>query len=156
MTVIVNHPGAHRVSPFMQNLRYAFRRLVTEPGFALVVVLAIGLGIGMNTTVFTLVNAAVLRPLPFKDAERIVRLGVRNVDNAQTPISGLSHLDLQDWRTAHATFEDIGASEERGVDVSGDERPATRVSAAYVSWNVFSLIGQPVALGRDFIEVARR
>ena len=139
-----------------QDLRYAVRTVKRQPGFSATIVLTLGLGIAVNTTVFTIVNAAVLRPLPFEDAERLVRLGVLNTQNAQNPSSGLSYLDLQDWRTARRTFEDIAAFNDTGMDVSDDERPAAFVAAAYASWNLFSLLGQRPALGRDFAEADER
>ena len=118
--------------------------------------MTLGLGIAVNAVVFTIVNAAVLRPLPFENAERVVRLGLTNVGNVQNPYSDLSYLDFQEWQTARRTFEQIAAFTDRGVNVSDDERPAARASAAYVSWNTFSLIGQRPELGRDFSETDDR
>jgi hypothetical protein len=143
-------------SGLWQDVRYAARVLRKEPGFAATIVLTLGLGIAANTTVFTIVNGALLRGLPFEDAERIVSLGVRNLGNGESQGSGLSYPDLQDWRTAKRTFEGIGAAAERGVDVSDNDRPAVRVRGAYVSWDTFVLIRQRPALGREFAEVDDR
>src|SRR3546814_17741356 len=66
-----------------------------------------------------------------------------DLGDAQNRNAGVSYLDFQDWRTALRTFEDLQATGERSVAISGDERPAARVNAAYVSWSTFSLIGQP-------------
>jgi len=143
-------------SGLWQDVRFAARILRKQPGFAAAIVLTLGLGIAANTTVFTIVNGALLRELPFEGAERIVSLGVRNLGNAQSQGSGLSYPDLQDWRTAQRTFEGIGAAAERGVDVSDNDRPAVRVRGAYVSWDTFALIRQRPALGREFSEVDDR
>jgi len=148
--VVAGQPAAGLLRGVWQDVRYALRAVRKEPGFAVTIVLTLALGIAVNTTVFTIVNAAVLRPLPFDDAEQIVRLGMTNVGNAQNPNSDLSYLDLQDWQTARRTFEHIAAVAQRDVNVSGDDRPAARVAGAYVSWNMFSLLGQQPALGRDF------
>src|SRR4030095_11308059 len=124
--VIHGQRGARLLGGFWQDLRYAVRTVRRQPGFAATIVVTLALGIAVNTTVFTIVNAAVLRPLPFEGAERIVRLGVRNVGNARNPDSDLSYLDLQDWQTARRSFEHIAATAERGVNVSDDERPPAR------------------------------
>ena len=114
-------------SGLWQDVRFAARILRKQPGFAAAIVLTLGLGIAANTTVFTIVNGALLRELPFEGADRIVSLGVRNLGNAQSQGSGLSYADFQDWRTAQRTFEGIGAAAEDGVDVSDNDRPAVRV-----------------------------
>ena len=139
-----------------EDLRYAARAMRKQPGFTAVVVLTLGLGIAVNTTIFTIVNAVVLRPLPFENPDRIVRLNVRNVDNAQNRVSDLSYPDFQDWQTATRTFEQMAAVAERAVDISGDQRSATVAVATYASWNTFSLLGQRAELGRDFTEADDR
>jgi putative ABC transport system permease protein len=139
-----------------QDLRYAVRTVTREPGFAATIVVTLALGIAVNTVVFTIVNAAVLRPVPFKDVERIVRLSATTTETAQDPDGEISYLEFQEWRTARSTFEDVQATRERAVDISGDEHAAARVNAAHVSWNTFSMIGQPPAAGRDFSETDDR
>ena len=135
---------------FWRDVRYAARMMKRQPWFAATIVVTLGLGIAVNSTVFTIVNAVALRPMPFQDADRIVQLNVRNLGNAQNPVSELSYPDFQEWQTARRTFEQIAATEERAVDVADEQRAPAVVRAAYVSWNTFSLIGQPPALGRDF------
>src|SRR4030095_2844416 len=73
-----------------QDLRYALRTVRQQPGFAAVIVATLALGIAVNTLTFTIVNAAVLRPLPFEAPDRLVRLNVANVANAQNPVARLS------------------------------------------------------------------
>ena len=96
-----------------QDVWYALRTVRRQPGFAATIILTLALGIAVNTTVFTIVNAVALRPLPFESADRIVQLSVRNVDNAQNPVSELSYLDFQEWQSARRTFEQIAATDER-------------------------------------------
>jgi predicted permease len=133
-----------------EDVRYALRTMRRQPGFAATIVVTLALALAVNTVIFTIVNAAVLRPLPVRDPARIVRLQL--VVNAGRPNgdAGLSYLDFQDWRASSRTLEDIQASWETAVDVSDETRPAMRVNAAHVSFNTFSLLGQPPALGRDF------
>ena len=150
--VVHGQPGRGLFRGLWEDVRYALRTMRRQPGFAATIVVTLALGLAANTVVFTIVNAAVLRTLPVKDPSRIVRLDM--VVNAGTPDgdAGLSYLDFLDWRAARRTFEDIQASRETAVDVADESAPATRVNAAYVSFNTFSLLGQPPALGRDFIE----
>jgi predicted permease len=139
-----------------QDLWYAIRAMSKQPGFSATIVVTLGLGLAVNTTVFTIVNAAILRPIPIAGAERVVRLSIANAGDAENPSDGVSYLDFQDWLTASSTFEALQATGERTVAVSGDDRPASRVNAAHVSWNTFSMIGQPPANGRDFVEADDR
>ena len=78
------------------NLKYAFRMLIKDPWFTSVAVLALGLGIGVNSTVFTFVNAVLLRGLPFANADQIVHINSRNT--AEGNSLGVSYADYQDWR----------------------------------------------------------
>jgi predicted permease len=150
--VLTGQPAAGPLRGLVEDLRGAARTMRRQPIFAATIVLTLGLGIAVNTVVFTIVNAATIRPLPFDDADRLVRLRVNNVGNAQMPASDLSYLDFLDWRSARRTFVDIAAVDERGVDLSGDGRPAAALFAAHVSWNTFPLLGEGAALGRGFAE----
>ena len=150
--IVHGQPSKRRMHGLWEDLRYAGRTMRKQPGFTALVVLTLGLGSAVNATVFTIVNALVLRPLPFADSERIVQLNVRNVDNAENPISELSYPDYLEWQTARRTFEQMVATDERPVDISGDQRSAAVAAAAYVSWNTFSLVGQRPEMGRDFTE----
>src|SRR5688500_13251323 len=150
MTAIVNHPGFSRVSTFMQNLRYAFRRLITEPGFAFVVVLAIGLGIGMNTTVFTLVNAVLLRGLPYDSSDELVV--AESFELQERDGRGVSWPDYQDWRRETKSFRGLAAMAGQPFNVSGEPGAPERISGMRLTPNAFSLLGQQMFLGRDFVE----
>ncbi len=136
-----------------QDVIYAARTMRRQPGFALTIVITLALGIAANMTAFTIVNGAALRPLPFPDSDELVQLNVRDVANARSQDSELSYLEFQEWRAANPrTLEYIVGTDERGVDISGDDRPARRVAAAFVSWDTFSMLPQPPVMGRDFRE----
>jgi putative ABC transport system permease protein len=150
--IVQGQPNGSLLRGFGQDLRYAVRTLARRPAFAATIVVTLAVGIAVNATIFTVVNAAVLRTMPITAADRVVNLSVANLGDAQNPNAGVSYLDFQDWRTAQRAFDDLQATAERSVALSGDDRPAARVNAAYVSWNTFSFIGQPPALGRDFTE----
>src|SRR2546425_12864966 len=92
----------------LQDLRYAARTLVNSPGFAAVTILCLALGIGVNSAIFSIVDTIAIRPLPFRDLDRLVTLGSSKVSNA-TDIGGVSYLDLRDWRRRTHSFERIGA-----------------------------------------------
>ena len=87
--IVHGQTGSRPMHALLEDLRYAARTMRKQPGFTAIVVLTLGVGIAVNATVFTIVNALALRPLPFEDADRIVQLNVWNVDNAENP-SGYS------------------------------------------------------------------
>jgi predicted permease len=133
-----------------QNLRYALRRLAAEPGFTLVVVLAIGLGIGMNTTVFTLVNAVLLRGLPYDNADELVV--AESIETQTRDGQGVSWPDFEDWRRDTNSFRGLVAMTGQSMNLSGDPGAPERISGMRLTPNAFGLLGQPMFLGRDFIE----
>lgn len=134
----------------MQNLRYALRRLAAEPGFTLVVVLAIGLGIGMNTTVFTLVNAVLLRGLPYENPDEIVV--VSSYDNQRRDDGPTSWPDFEDWRKDAKSVRALAATSGAQFNLAGEPGAPERIPGARVTPNVFGMLGQPLHLGRDFVE----
>ena len=89
----------------LQDLRYALRQLRKSPAFTVVAVLAIALGIGANTAIFSVVNAVLLRPLPYQDADRLVTI----LHDGDHPVAPANYLD---WRTQNHVFEDMGVSRE--------------------------------------------
>ncbi|HET7618683.1 MAG TPA: ABC transporter permease [Vicinamibacterales bacterium] len=137
-----------------QHLRAAIRRVAAEPGFALVIVVAIGLGIGMNTTVFTLVNAVLLRGLPYDHPDEVVV--VSTYDNQRRDDSQTSWPDYQDWMHATQSFVGMAAMTGESMNVSGGPGAPERISGQRITTNAFGLLGQPMALGRDFVEADGR
>src|SRR6476620_5680613 len=132
----------------LQDVRYACRLLIKDPWFTLVAALALGLGIGLNTTVFTFVNAVLIRGLPFDHSEQILYLNTRNVTTNDD--MGVSVPDLQDWRAEARAFEGLASFDETQMNVSDPGRPAERIRGADVSANTFRLLRQAPFLGRDF------
>ena len=134
---------------FLQDVKYAVRMLLKEPGFAATVVVALALGIGVNSTVFTLVNAVLFRGLPFEQADRVMYLSCNNHAQHQTDMR-LSYPDFQDWRAQSKTFQGLAAFSPANVVVSDASIAPERFQAPRVTANNFSLIGQKPMLGRDF------
>jgi putative ABC transport system permease protein len=132
----------------LQDIRYACRLLLKDPWFTLVAALALGLGIGMNTTVFTFVNAVLIRGLPFDHSEEILYLNSRNITNGED--RSVSFLDLEDWRAQTHAFEGLASLAPETMNVSEAGRPAERFSGVFVSANTFRLLRQQPLMGRDF------
>jgi predicted permease len=130
-----------------QDVRYAVRRLVEARGFTLAAVTALSLGIGANTTVFTFVNAVLLRGLPFDDPDRIVVVFGQNDRGQETGVSLPDYEDLRDGTSALAS---LAAVLNSTVNLSDDERAPERIQGAYVTGNFFRMIGEQPVLGRDF------
>jgi putative ABC transport system permease protein len=135
------------MSSMLQDLRYAARRLVRDRRFTLAAVAALALGIGATSAVFTLVNAVLLRALPFNEPDRIMMISTRD---AQGRSFGVSEPDFEDWRRATRTFSGISLVQMGPVNFSADDRVPDRYEGVYISWNGFSLIGARPAIGRDF------
>jgi predicted permease len=130
-----------------QDVRYAVRRLVEAKWFTLAAVSALSLGIGANATVFTFVNAVLLRGLPFEDPEQIVAIETEN-ERGQT--LGVSLPDYQDLRDQSATLSSLAASLGSTINLSDDEQAPERVQGAYVTHDFFDVIGEQPIRGRGF------
>jgi putative ABC transport system permease protein len=130
-----------------QDIRFAVRLLVKDRWFTLVATIALALGIGVNATVFTFVNAALIRSLPFDQPERIVSLGTRD---ARDRDGGVSFKDYEDWRRSARSFTGLAAFGNTIMNVSDRGRAPERYDGPYISANAFHLIGEQPILGRDF------
>jgi putative ABC transport system permease protein len=130
-----------------QDLRFAIRLLVKERWFTAVAAVALALGIGVNTAVFTFVNAILIRGLPFDEPDRIIALGTTDARGRQL---GISRLDFQDWTEAAKSFSGLAIFLGAPMNISEDALAAEQVSGTYGSANMFQLIGQRPILGRDF------
>ena len=129
-----------------QDLRYAARSLLASPGFTLVVVLTLALGIGANSAIFSVVNAVLLRPLPYHEPERIAVARETYGEGAVGTVSGPNFLD---WRARNRVFERLSAYRMRFATVLGDGDPE-EVAAAMVTSDFFEMLGVPPATGRGF------
>jgi putative ABC transport system permease protein len=138
----------------MSDLRFAIRQLFKNPGLAFIAVLVLALGIGANTAIFSVVNAVLLRPLPYPHSEQLVLLRERLLGPAGFESGSVSYMNYLDWRAGQRSFTDLGLVRREGVNVSGADRNAAaeRITAARVTANYLSILQVPPRIGRDFIE----
>ena len=134
-------------SSVRRDLQYAIRLLRSRPGFSAVAIATIGLTIGANSAMFSFVNGMLLRPLPYPDAERIVRVLERLPTGGPNGISTLNYLD---WTTQNAVFEYIAAEAGWRATLTGGDEPIL-IQAARVSVHYFDIFGVRPALGRTFL-----
>src|SRR3982751_2260555 len=132
----------------MNDLRFAIRQLLKQPGFTAVVVLTLALGIGANTAIFSIVNAVLLRPAPYKNPDRLVWIWENNLSK-NMPINPASPGNFNDWREQSRTFESLSAWEGENFNLSEESNPE-RVLGAKVFANLFEVLGIQPILGRDF------
>jgi len=133
----------------MNDLKFAFRQLLKNPGFTAVAVLTLALGIGATTAIFSVVYAVVLRPLPFPEPERLVAIWTQTPQVERLPMAPANHRDLH---SQAAAFEDIALlSRVQNYNLTGDGEPE-RLLAARVAANLFPLLRVKPALGRGFTE----
>jgi macrolide transport system ATP-binding/permease protein len=136
---------------FLQDIRYALRVLRKSPGFTLVAVLTLALGIGANTTIFTVVNAVLLRPLPVQDPERLVAVMGTDARNStkQQQFLPMSYLNYRDYRDKNEVLASMAALTGTGVSLSGGGNPE-QLNGLIVSGNYFDVLGVHAALGNTF------
>jgi putative ABC transport system permease protein len=142
------------MSALLQDLRVALRALRRTPGFTLAAVLTLGLGIGATTTIFTVVNGVLLRPLPYPHANRIANIWNDFGEGAQS-LPAVSPLDFRDYQQRSRTFETFAAASAGNVaglrgNLTGRGEPE-RVDIATITANFFPLFGVTPALGRNFL-----
>jgi predicted permease len=130
-------------------LRQALRSLARARGFVAVVVLILGLGIGANTAIFSVVRAVLLRPLPFREPGRLVRIYESFREGGDEAQLALAPLTWRRWRESNTVFEDIGAATGTSLTLSEAGEEAQYVPAARVSHNFFSVLGVRPIVGRD-------
>jgi putative ABC transport system permease protein len=129
-----------------QDLRYATRTLLKKPGFALVVILTLALGIGVNTAIFSIVNAVLLRPLPYEDADRLTLFRATEADREG---SYFSYPDIKDLHERQQSFAQLAAIRSGGWTLTG-AGDAERLPGARVSAEFFSMLGVKPVVGRVF------
>src|SRR5262245_7320661 len=132
----------------LQDLRYGARALLKNPGFALVAVITLGLGIGANTAIFSVVNAALLRRLPY-DATRLVAVEAFNPQKEKRAY-GASPADFWDWQEQSRAFEQLTMYSGGGIGLKESER-VELIPGARVTVNFFATFGVQPMLGRAFL-----
>jgi predicted permease len=139
------------MNPLMQDLRYALRQLRQKPGFTAVAVLTVALGIGATTAMFSVVNAILLRPLAFREPERLTAIGEYDArsGNRGNPLGSVSYANVADVRARNHSFEDVAAYDWNQGTLTGGRGPL-HVNFAHVNANLFRLLGIEPVLGRDF------
>ena len=134
---------------FWEDLRFAAHLLAKDKWFTLVAALALALGIGVNTTVFTFVNAVLIKGLPIDEPDRV--MAMQSFDPVRNRDMGVSHLDFRDWREATRTFESLAAFTSTTANVSDEGQLPEQFSGTYLSANAFKVMRQRPAIGRDFL-----
>jgi putative ABC transport system permease protein len=133
-----------------QDLRFAFRVLLKNPGHSLAAVAALALGVGLVTAMFSIVYGVTLRGLPFEDPERILHLESANPSRNETGLEVFLH-DFLDWRARQRSFEGLAGLYRGTVNLSGDGAAPERFDGAFVSVNLFELLRVRPALGRGLL-----
>ena len=131
-----------------QDLRYGARMLARNPGFTVVAVLTLALGIGANTAIFSVVNAVLLQPLPYKDPERLAL--IRIDAEGMKGMASISPPELLDFREQGQLFEGFAAVWASTISLTDDEDKMEQIRYAWATQNLFSLLGTEPILGRTF------
>ncbi len=130
-----------------QDLRYGFRTLRKNPGFTAVAMLALALGIGANTAIFTVVNGVLLRPLAYPEPDRLLVIYETTAEFSQ---SSVAYPNFLDWRREGRAFADMGTYRTNGFNWTGAGQPE-QISGDYVSASLFPALGVTPILGRSFL-----
>src|SRR5687768_3994233 len=133
----------------LRDIRYSLRRLAKAPGFTAVVILTLALGIGANTAIFSVVNAVLLRPLPFREPERLVTINhfYPSLDGLAAPVSAIG---FRDYRDKTRSFEFVAVEAGWSANLTGTQEPE-RVPASRVSGLFFKVLGVPAQVGRTLL-----
>ncbi|MGH9836977.1 MAG: ABC transporter permease [Blastocatellia bacterium] len=129
------------------DLRYGARMMVKQPGFTLITVLTLALGIGANTAIFSVVNALLLRPLPYQEPERLVMLAEKTREGRRTTVA---YPNFEDWRVRAQSFEAMASVRGQALNLTGVDKPV-QLRGRTVNWNFFQVLGVNPQLGRSFI-----
>jgi putative ABC transport system permease protein len=139
------------MNSLLQDLRYGARMLMKKPGFTLIAVVTLALGIGANTAIFSVVNAVLLRPLPYAEPERLVAIGGTDTRNPEGPKieDSSSYPDFFDWREQNQSFDAVAVYHSATFTMTGNDAPA-HLSGQVVSAELFDLLRAKPYLGRVF------
>src|SRR5215813_8717067 len=134
---------------FWQDVRYSARLLSARPGFTLVAVITLALGIGANTAIFSVVNAVLLSSLPYRAADRLAIVWEKHLTGTREAQNVINLGDFFDWKEQNTVFEDMAAYFDTSTSLTGDGDPE-QIPAQYATTNLFSVLGVEPILGRSF------
>src|SRR5262245_9820843 len=134
----------------LQDLRYAVRMLFRFPGFSLVAIATLALGIGANSAMFSAVNAVLFRPLPFPDADRLIVVSENNFQKGWPQFS-VAPPNFVDWRNQNQVFEEVASIRSTSYNYSGGPEPE-RLPGSRVTAGFFTMFGVNALHGRTFVE----
>jgi len=147
---LIERKGGTRMESLLRDLRFGVRMLVKDPGFTLIAVLTLALGIGANTAIFSVVNAVLLRPLSYPQSESLVMVWERvRLAHYQNDRNAPAPGNFADWRKGNTTFKDMTAISSRNFNLTGDGEPL-RIHGAAVSASFFSVLRIDPVMGRIF------
>jgi len=147
-TILGTRERSNILADLLQDIRYSLRSLKASPGFTLVAIIALALGIGANTAVFSVFRGVLLNPLPYRQADRLVWIWPADARTGQTFPGAISPPDFVDYRRQSTAF-DLAAFLTADLTLNGEQ--AERVSASAVSAGFFETLGVRPALGRSFV-----
>jgi putative ABC transport system permease protein len=132
----------------LRDLRFALHMIVKDRWYSAVAVVALALGIGVNATVFTLVNGVLIRGLPFKDSGNLYMLSSQRLSETRGGAASLA--DLQDWRAQQKSFSGLAAFDDESANLSDERSAPQQARLGRITANTFAVLQQPTLLGRDF------
>lgn len=132
---------------FRQDMRYGLRMLLAKPSFTIIAVLALALGIGVNSAIFSVVNGVLLKPMAYKDPDQLVRIWEKWGGFDQ---GSVAYLNFKDWRERNQSFDKMAAARWTGFNLTGSDQPE-RLYGRQVSSEMLAVLGVTPAIGRDFI-----
>ncbi|HEU4995094.1 MAG TPA: ABC transporter permease [Gemmatimonadaceae bacterium] len=139
---------SHPMDVLRQDIRYALRSMARHPAFAIIAALTLALGIGANTAIFSVVDAVLLRPLPWPDPDRLVMVyGARGTQRQNSAV----YLDYKDWRDQSNSFQELGVVRGQSVNLTGGENP-DRLTGTFTTASTFRLLGASAFQGRLFTD----
>jgi putative ABC transport system permease protein len=136
------------MNAFWQDLRYGARILLKKPGFSLIAIITLALGIGANTAIFSVVNAVLIRSLPFREPDRLVMLMEKGRHGGGASVS---YPNFKDWREQAKSFDAVAATRAQSFNLTGVNK-AIRLQGFEVTWNLLPMLGVTPQLGRMFTE----
>lgn len=139
--------GTSFIETTLQDIRYAARQLLAQPGFAVVMVLTLALSIGANSAIFSVIQNVLLRSLPYPHPERLVRIFLSNAEYPKFP---LNPWDFRDYRTRSHSFESLAAMSRGDLQLSGAGTAPRMLHAFQITSGYFHVLGLRPALGREF------